>query len=96
MAKVIFGNHSSVIVPRQDRESIQKFYCNVLGGTINCPSRSYSDISSEPHAAIRCRKKLRSIWLRANADAARKRSRLGDHLKAAIRYHFKTGHRETA
>ena len=21
---------------------------------------------------------------------------LGDHLKAAIRYHFKTGHRETA
>jgi hypothetical protein len=34
MAKVIFGNHSSVIVPRQDRESIRKFYCDVLGGEI--------------------------------------------------------------
>jgi hypothetical protein len=34
MAKVIFGNHSSVIVPREARESIRKFYCDVLGGTI--------------------------------------------------------------
>jgi len=34
MAKIIFGNHSSVIVPRQDRDSIRKFYCDVLGGTI--------------------------------------------------------------
>jgi hypothetical protein len=25
MAKVIFGNHSSVIVPQQDREYIRKF-----------------------------------------------------------------------
>jgi len=32
MAKVIFGNHSSVLVPRQDRDSIRKFYCDVLGG----------------------------------------------------------------
>ncbi len=32
MAKVIFGNHASVIVPRQDRDSIRKFYCDVLGG----------------------------------------------------------------
>src|SRR5215469_12303976 len=34
MARVIIGNHSSVIVPRQDRESIRKFYCDVLGGRI--------------------------------------------------------------
>jgi hypothetical protein len=34
MAKVIFGNHSSVIVPRQDRKNIRKFYCDVLGGKI--------------------------------------------------------------
>ena len=34
MAKVIFGNHSSVIVPRQDRDNIRKFYCDVLGGKI--------------------------------------------------------------
>jgi catechol 2,3-dioxygenase-like lactoylglutathione lyase family enzyme len=31
MAKVIFGNHASVIVPRQDRDNIRKFYCDVLG-----------------------------------------------------------------
>ena len=34
MAKISFGNHSSVIVPRQDRDNIRKFYCNVLGGKI--------------------------------------------------------------
>ena len=34
MAKVIFGNHSSVLVSRQDRDSIRKFYCDVLGGKI--------------------------------------------------------------
>ena len=34
MAKVIFGNHSSVLVPRQDRDSIRKFYCDVLGGEV--------------------------------------------------------------
>jgi hypothetical protein len=34
MAKVIFGNHSSVIVPRNDRDGICRFYCDVLGGQI--------------------------------------------------------------
>ena len=34
MAKVIWGNHASVIVSRKDRDSICKFYCDVLGGTI--------------------------------------------------------------
>lgn len=34
MATVIFGNHSSVIVPRQDRDRIRKFYCDVLDGKI--------------------------------------------------------------
>jgi hypothetical protein len=33
VARIIFGNHSSVMVPRQDRDSIRKFYCDVLGGT---------------------------------------------------------------
>lgn len=31
MAKVIFGNHSAVVVPRQDRDRIRNFYCDVLG-----------------------------------------------------------------
>jgi hypothetical protein len=34
MAMVIFGNHSSVIVPYQDRDDIRKFYCGVLGAKI--------------------------------------------------------------
>jgi hypothetical protein len=34
MARVSFGNHSSVIVPRQDRDRIRKFFCDVLGGEI--------------------------------------------------------------
>ena len=34
MAKVIFGNHSSVLVPRQDRDRIRKFYCDILSGKI--------------------------------------------------------------
>jgi len=31
MAKVIFGNHSAVMVPRTERDRIRKFYCDVLG-----------------------------------------------------------------
>jgi len=34
MARVIFGNHSSVLVPRKDRDAIRHFYCDVLGGKI--------------------------------------------------------------
>jgi hypothetical protein len=34
MPKAIFSNHSAVIVPRQDRDNIGKFYRDVLGGII--------------------------------------------------------------
>jgi hypothetical protein len=34
VAKVILGNHSSVVVPRNDRAGIRRFYCDVLGGQI--------------------------------------------------------------
>jgi catechol 2,3-dioxygenase-like lactoylglutathione lyase family enzyme len=34
MPQARFGNHCSVIVPRQDRERIQKFYGDVLGGHV--------------------------------------------------------------
>lgn len=34
MAKVIFGNHMSVLVPRQERDRICAFYRDVLGGEI--------------------------------------------------------------
>lgn len=31
MPKVIFGNHAAVVVPRQERDRIRAFYCDVLG-----------------------------------------------------------------
>jgi catechol 2,3-dioxygenase-like lactoylglutathione lyase family enzyme len=31
MAKIIFGNHAAVVVPRQDRDEVRRFYCDVLG-----------------------------------------------------------------
>lgn len=34
MARVNLGNHASVMVPRQDRERIVAFYCDVLGGEV--------------------------------------------------------------
>jgi hypothetical protein len=34
MARVIFGNHAAVLVPRKDRDLIRRFYCDVLGGVI--------------------------------------------------------------
>ena len=49
MAKVIFGNHSSVLVPRQDRDSTRKFYCDVLGG---------GSMGAPVSAAMECRPPL--------------------------------------
>ncbi len=34
MAKVVMGNASAITVPRRDRDSIRRFYCEVLGGKI--------------------------------------------------------------
>jgi hypothetical protein len=34
MAKVIIGNASAITVPRQDRDSIRRFYGDVLGGKL--------------------------------------------------------------
>ena len=74
MAKVIFGNHSSVLVPRQDRDSIRRFYCDVLGGKIvkEDPERDfvrlgenfyivflYGDVTDESEFL----RSARSIWL---------------------------------
>ncbi len=79
MAKVIFGNHSSVIVPRKDRESIRKFYCDVLGGEITKaePDRDYlrlgenffigflyGDVPDESEFL----RTARSIWLEIKTD----------------------------
>jgi len=79
MAKVIFGNHSSVLVPRQDRDSIRSFYCDVLGGTIMKadPQRDfirlgenfyiaflYGDVPDESEFL----RTARSVWLEIKSD----------------------------
>ena len=79
MAKVIFGNHSSVIVPRGDRNSIRKFYCDVLGGNITKAENDrdflrlgesfyigflYGDVPDESEFL----RTARSVWLEIKSD----------------------------
>jgi hypothetical protein len=79
MAKVSFGNHSSVIVPRQDRDSIRKFYCDVLDGTITKGENErgflllgdsfyiaflYGDVPDESEFL----RTARSVWLEIKSD----------------------------
>jgi hypothetical protein len=74
MAKVTFGNHSSVLVPRQDRDGIRDFYSDVLGGEIMQadPERDfvrlgddffivflYGDVTDESEFL----RSARSVWL---------------------------------
>ena len=79
MAKVIFGNHSSVIVPRQDRTSIGKFYGDVLGGKFTKQESDrdflrlgkdfyivflYGDVPDESEFL----RTARSVWLEIKSD----------------------------
>jgi hypothetical protein len=79
MGKVIFGNHASVIVPRQDRDCIRKFYCDVLGGEITKAQEErdlvrlgenfyiafmYEDVPDESEFS----RTARSIWLEIKSD----------------------------
>jgi hypothetical protein len=79
MCKVIFGNHSSVLVPRQDRDRIRRFYCDVLGGRVTQadPERDfirlgedfyigflYGDVADESEFL----RIARSIWLEIKSD----------------------------
>jgi len=78
-AKVVFGNHSSVQVPRQDRDRIRKFYCDVLGGEITKadPERDfirlgedfyiaflYGDVADESEFL----RSSRAVWLEIKSD----------------------------
>ncbi len=86
MAKVIFGNHSSVLVPRQDRDSIRKFYCDVLGGKIMKADTErdfvrlgekfyiaflYGDVTDESEFL----RTARSVWLEIKSDEVEEMSR---------------------
>ena len=86
MAKAVFGNHSSVLVPRQDRDSIRRFYCDVLGGKIMKaePERDfvrlgenfyigflYGDVTDESEFL----RSFRAIWLEIKSDDVEEMSR---------------------
>ena len=86
MTKVIFGNHSSVIVPQQDRDNIRKFYCNVLGGKITKEESDrdflrlgenfyivflYGDVPDESEFL----RTARSVWLEIKSDNVEEMSR---------------------
>lgn len=79
MTKVVFGNHSSVLVPRLDRDSIRKFYCDVLGGRVMKadPERDfirlgedfyigflYGDVADESEFL----RSARAVWLELKSD----------------------------
>jgi len=79
MANVIFGNHSSVIVPDKDRDGIRKFYGDVLGGKITNQQEErdfirlddnfyiaflYGDVADESDFL----RSARSIWLEIKSD----------------------------
>ena len=68
MAKVIFGNHASVIVPRQDRESIRKFYCDVLGGTIAKANFYIAFLFGDVPDGSEFLRTARSVWLEIKSD----------------------------
>jgi catechol 2,3-dioxygenase-like lactoylglutathione lyase family enzyme len=86
MAKAIFGNHSSALVPRTDRDSIRQFYCDVLGGKVTKadPERDflrlgedfyvvflYGDVSDESEFL----RTGRSVWLEIKSDNVEELSR---------------------
>src|SRR5262249_25166967 len=86
MATAILGNHSSVIVPRLDRESILKFYCGVLASEVTRadPERDFVRLGGNfyivflygdvPDASEFLRS-ARAIWLEIKSDNVEELSR---------------------
>jgi hypothetical protein len=79
MTKIIFGSHSSVIVPRQDRDGIRKFYCDVLGAAITRsePERDFLRLGDDFYIAFlygdvpdesEFLRSARSVWLEIKSD----------------------------
>ncbi len=78
-AVITIGNHSSVLVPQQDRERIREFYCGVLGGEVTQaePERDFVRLSgdfyivflygevADESAFLRT---ARAIWLEIKSD----------------------------
>jgi hypothetical protein len=79
MTKVIFGNHSSVLVPRKDRDGINQFYVEVLGGKLMQadPDRDFIRLGDnffiailygEVEDASEFHRSARAIWLELKSD----------------------------
>ena len=79
MATVTMGNHSSVLVPRQDRDRIREFYCDVLGGEVTKadPERDFIRLSGDFYivflygdvaAESEFLRSARAIWLELKSD----------------------------
>ena len=78
MPNVIVGNHLSVIVPRQDRDRIRKFYCDVLGGEITKadPERDFLRLGADFYIFLygdapdqsEFLRTARSVWLELKSD----------------------------
>lgn len=79
MAKVIIGNASAIMVPRKDRDSIRKFYCDILGDKIVKEDNEkdifhleedfyilfrYGDVSDESEFL----RSPRTLWLQIKSD----------------------------
>jgi catechol 2,3-dioxygenase-like lactoylglutathione lyase family enzyme len=79
MATVIFGNHASVLVPRQARDDIRGFYCGVLGARLvrEDPDRDFVRLGDNFHVAFlygdvpdvsEFLRSARSVWLEIKSD----------------------------
>jgi hypothetical protein len=79
MAIVNFGNHSSVLVPKGDRENIRRFYCDVLGGKITKvdPERDFVRLGDDFYIGFlygdvpdvsEFLRTARSVWLEVKSD----------------------------
>jgi hypothetical protein len=86
MAKVIFGNHSAVMVPRQDRDKIRNFYGDVLGGNITKvdPERDFLRLGEDFYIAFlygdvpdesEFLRSFRSVWLEIKSANVEETSR---------------------
>jgi hypothetical protein len=81
MSKVIFGNHAAILVSRKDRDSIRKFYCDVLGGKVmkDEPDRDFIRLGDDFHIGFlygdvpdesEFLRSFRAIWLEIKSDDA--------------------------
>ena len=86
MDKVVFGNHSSVLVPLPERDRIRRFYCDVLGGKVTQadPERDFVRLGADFYIAFlygdvpdasEFLRSARSVWLEIKSDNVEETSR---------------------